>query len=424
LLPGFSTVDANGQSRPFQTSVVGGTNAPPVVSGESVVVTTRSDYELGASGNLLHLRTVDNFGRDEREFHHEFGFVDNLGNRTLFVRDMLGSTRAVLKNGTMVEWNDYYAYGAVRDSWSLANGRWKYIGKELDNETNSLDFGARHLLDVGVWNTIDPLWSKYPSLSPYTYGANNPFKFIDVDGRDILVVLSGWAQFDAGKPLKAGNSSYALLNEVNQWAASIGLQNYKSAGYASSLSERSIPFETPLIPTIGYSYYPDEILSAFNFILQNYTEGEKIVIYGYSAGGNNAFLLSELLESYKINVDLLITVDAANGPFSKILKRVISNNVLSNENYYQEEEELLTFSRGYRNYAKNGDNSRIRNNLVPNTNHQNISDAVRGSVIQNIKDILKPKKTSENSGNKKFWDDILEKSSQAGEGRTTLYQAK
>ncbi len=34
LLPGFSTVDANGQSRPFQTSVVGGTNAP---SGSSRV---------------------------------------------------------------------------------------------------------------------------------------------------------------------------------------------------------------------------------------------------------------------------------------------------------------------------------------------------------------------------------------------------
>jgi len=34
LLPGFSTVDANGQSRPFQTSVVGGENVP---SGSSRV---------------------------------------------------------------------------------------------------------------------------------------------------------------------------------------------------------------------------------------------------------------------------------------------------------------------------------------------------------------------------------------------------
>ena len=34
LLPGFSTVDANGQSRPFGTSVVGGENVP---SGSSRV---------------------------------------------------------------------------------------------------------------------------------------------------------------------------------------------------------------------------------------------------------------------------------------------------------------------------------------------------------------------------------------------------
>ena len=75
--------------RLFGTSVVGGSN--PVPSGDSVVVTTRSDYELGASGNLLHFHTVDNFGRDEREYHHEFGYVSANGEHTLFVRDMLGS---------------------------------------------------------------------------------------------------------------------------------------------------------------------------------------------------------------------------------------------------------------------------------------------------------------------------------------------
>ncbi len=181
LLPGFSTVDANGQSRPFQTSVVGGSN--PVASGESVVITTRSDYELGASGNLLHLHTVDNFGRDEREFHHEFGFVDNLGNRTLFVRDMLGSVRATLKNGTIVEWNDYYAYGAVRDSWSLANGRWKYLGAEADNETGTLHLDAReHDGLIGRLWQVDPMWQLYPHQSPYIYGNANPFRFRDRNG--------------------------------------------------------------------------------------------------------------------------------------------------------------------------------------------------------------------------------------------------
>jgi RHS repeat-associated protein len=215
LLPGFSTVDANGQSRLFQTSVVGGSNAP---SGESVVITTRSDYELGASGNLLSLHTVDNFGRDEREYHHEFGYVSASGERTLFARDMLGSTRAVLKNGTMVEWNDYYAYGAVRDSWSLANGRWKYIGKELDNETNSLDFGARHFdALVGIWNSVDPLWAKYPALSPYTYAAQNPTSAYDPDGR-LVIFINGNHYGDGGSSLywldKLDNGEYVAFDNL------------------------------------------------------------------------------------------------------------------------------------------------------------------------------------------------------------------
>ncbi len=100
LTSGFDTRDANGNSRVFEAAIVGGTNG---VSADSVVVTTRSDYELGASGNLLRLHTVDTFGRDKREYHHAFGFIDNLGNRTLFVRDMLGSVRATLRNGVVTD---------------------------------------------------------------------------------------------------------------------------------------------------------------------------------------------------------------------------------------------------------------------------------------------------------------------------------
>ncbi len=105
LTPGFDTRDANDNSRVYETAIVGGSNAP-VASGDSVVVTTRSDYELGASGNLLVLHTVDNFGRDEREYHHAFGFIDKLGNRTLFVRDMLGSNRATVRNGVVTDWRE------------------------------------------------------------------------------------------------------------------------------------------------------------------------------------------------------------------------------------------------------------------------------------------------------------------------------
>ncbi len=223
LTSGFDTRDANGNSRVFETAIVGGTNG---VSADSVVLTTRSDYELGASGNLLVLHTVDNFGRDEREYHHAFGFIDKLGNRTLFVRDMLGSVRAVLKNGTMVEWNDYYAYGAARDSWSLANGRWKYLGAEADNETGTLHLDTReHDGWVGRWWQVDPLWRLYPHQSPYIYGNANPFRFRDRNGMtaDSTNKTTESSVDEAAAMLLSGNASQLFGRNPNLQKMGSGL---------------------------------------------------------------------------------------------------------------------------------------------------------------------------------------------------------
>ncbi|MDL2262919.1 hypothetical protein LJC11_05405 [Bacteroidales bacterium OttesenSCG-928-I21] len=64
----------------------------------------------------------------------------------------------------------------------------------MEKKQNKLKIGAKifHYFearyydsDVSIWLSVDPLASKYPSLSPYVYCANNPVMLVDPDGRSI-----------------------------------------------------------------------------------------------------------------------------------------------------------------------------------------------------------------------------------------------
>ncbi len=62
-----------------------------------------------------------------------------------------------------------------------------FSAKEKDSETGLSYFGARYYSsDLSIWLSVDPQASKYPSLSPYTYCANNPVKLVDPEGEEIV----------------------------------------------------------------------------------------------------------------------------------------------------------------------------------------------------------------------------------------------
>jgi len=78
-------------------------------------------------------------------------------------------------------------------SLSLSNYRFGFNGKEKDDETkgigNSIDFGSRaYDPRLGKWLSLDPLYDKYPYLSPYNFVGNKPLIAIDPDGKRIYYV--------------------------------------------------------------------------------------------------------------------------------------------------------------------------------------------------------------------------------------------
>ena len=61
-----------------------------------------------------------------------------------------------------------------------------FSGKEKDSESGYYYFGARYFMpSLSIWNSVDPMADKYPSLSPYNYCAWNPLKLVDPNGMDV-----------------------------------------------------------------------------------------------------------------------------------------------------------------------------------------------------------------------------------------------
>ena len=77
-----------------------------------------------------------------------------------------------------------FQYGGIKEN------KYLYNGKELldDLNLNLYDYGQR-MYDptIGRFNRIDRFSEKYHGLSSYQYGANNPIKYIDVNGDSIIV---------------------------------------------------------------------------------------------------------------------------------------------------------------------------------------------------------------------------------------------
>jgi len=61
-----------------------------------------------------------------------------------------------------------------------------FSGKERDEETGLLYFGARYQdSKYGIWYSVDPLAEKYPGVSSYVYCLDNPVKYVDPDGNQV-----------------------------------------------------------------------------------------------------------------------------------------------------------------------------------------------------------------------------------------------
>ncbi|MCK9311587.1 MAG: hypothetical protein M0P26_04825, partial [Bacteroidales bacterium] len=104
--------------------------------------------------------------------------------------DHLGSSSLITNlDGNIVQHLEYVPFGEVfieerNNTW---NTPYKFNAKELDEETGLYYYGARYMDPrTGVWLSADPLGEKYPGVSSYVYCYDNPVKFVDPNGSEII----------------------------------------------------------------------------------------------------------------------------------------------------------------------------------------------------------------------------------------------
>jgi RHS repeat-associated protein len=123
--------------------------------------------------------------------------------------DHLGSSNVVVdSDGALVNREEFTPYGETSFG-SFARKRYRYTGKERDEESGLSCHGARYLAgSTGRFISADPHLEMYTAWSPYCYALANPLNVLDPSGADPAKLDSNVAGIQQGM----GNPNDLIAN--------------------------------------------------------------------------------------------------------------------------------------------------------------------------------------------------------------------
>lgn len=192
---------------------------------------------------------------------------------------------------------------------------------------------------------------------------------------DIILYFTG-AGINQGARMHPndGETDDDIINEISRLT---GVNPIKLTGWTGTNDNGMIE-----IPSISY--------------VEMHSPSDKLILYGYSAGGMNALhVCRSILYNRKVRdvVDLLVTVDVANGLNSGRMNRSVPSNVTTNLNVFTYKTTLGGDSHGGPATSAGG-RTRIMNEERSDTNHATIRLASKVRCLDAIQQVLQGKPAS------------------------------
>jgi RHS repeat-associated protein len=126
--------------------------------------------------------------------------------RCQFANHLRSASLELDKHGGLISYEEYHPYGttayqAINSADEISLKRYRYTGKERDEETGLQYHGARHCASwLGRWIATDPA-GLVDGTNSYSYVSNNPIIRVDPSGM-------------AGLVIEAGSTSYRTVSEA------------------------------------------------------------------------------------------------------------------------------------------------------------------------------------------------------------------
>jgi RHS repeat-associated protein len=169
-------------------------------------------YSYHITDGEKKVATLDKETGSNTLYRYQYG--NNLGSVGLELDD----------SAAIISYEEYYPFGgtsyyAHNHHIDVPLNRYKYCGKEQDEETGLYYYGARYYAPwLCRFTSVDPKALEYVHQSTYVYAANSPVRYIDINGEGILDYFQNPQQKQAdafakqvgGEVVKLGHRHYQV----------------------------------------------------------------------------------------------------------------------------------------------------------------------------------------------------------------------